>query len=59
MSKNKKIYEDENGKKYIIKNGKREYVLVIGSCVDFFGDIGAEERYFEDLAKDFEDQNKS
>lgn len=59
MSKKKKIYEDENGKKYILKNGKKEYVIVIDSCVDFFDDIDAEERYFEDLVKDFESQNKS
>ena len=39
MSKKKKIYEDENGKKYIIKNGKKEYVAVIDSCVDFFDDL--------------------
>lgn len=59
MSKKKKIYEDENGKKYIIKNGKREYVAVIDSCVDFFGDVEAEEKYFESLTKDFENWNKS
>lgn len=59
MSKKKKIYEDENGKKYILKNGKREYVLVIDSCVDFFEDVEAEEKYFEDLINELEDLNKS
>lgn len=59
MSKKKKIYEDENGKKYILKNGKREYVLVIDSCVDFFEDVEAEEKYFNSLIADFENQNKS
>lgn len=59
MSKKKKIYEDENGKKYILKNGRKKYVLVIDSCVDFFGDIEAEEKYFEKLANDFENLNKS
>ena len=59
MSKKKKIYEDENGKKYILKNGKKEYVSVIDSCVDFFGDVEAEERYFEKLINDFWNQNKS
>ena len=49
MSKKKKIYEDENGKKYIIKNGEREYVIVIDSCIDFFGDTEAEEAYFDSL----------
>lgn len=59
MSKKKKIYEDENGKKYILKNGKREYVLVIDSCVDFFEDVEAEEKYFEDLINELEGLNKS
>lgn len=59
MSKKKKIYEDENGKKYILKNGKREYVLVIDSCIDFFEDIDAEEKYFEDLIIELENLNKS
>lgn len=59
MSKKKKIYEDENGKKYILKNGKREYVLVIDSCIDFFEDIEAEEKYFEDLIIELENLNKS
>jgi len=58
MSKKKKIYEDENGKKYILKNGKREYVLVIDSCVDFFEDVEAEEKYFEDLINELERLNK-
>ena len=59
MGKKKKIYEDENGKKYILKNGKREYVLVIDSCIDFFEDIEAEEKYFEDLIIELENLNKS
>lgn len=59
MGKKKKIYEDENGEKYILKNGKKEYVLIIDSCIDFFEDIEAEEKYFEQLSKDFERLNKS
>ena len=59
MSKKKKIYEDENGKKYVLKNGKREYVLVIDSCVDFFEDVESEEKYFEDLIIELENLNKS
>ena len=59
MGKKKKIYEDENGKKYILKNGKKEYVLIIDSCIDFFEDVEAEEKYFEQLSKDFERLNKS
>lgn len=59
MSKKKKIYEDENGKKYIIKNSKREYVLVKDSCIDFFEDVEAEEKYFEDLIIELESLNKS
>lgn len=54
MSKKKKIYEDKNGKKYILKNGKKEYVIAIDSCVDFFEDIEAEEKYFNSLITDFE-----
>lgn len=46
MSKKKKIYEDENGEKYILKNGKKEYVITIDSCIDFFEDVEAEEKYF-------------
>ena len=53
MGKKKKIYEDENGKKYILKNGEREYVIVIDSCVDFFGDTEAEEDYFKELIENF------
>ena len=59
MSKKKKIYEDENGKKYILKNSKREYVLVKDSCIDFFEDVEAEEKYFEDLIIELENLNKS
>lgn len=59
MSKKKKIYEDENGKKYIFKNSKREYVLVKDSCIDFFEDVEAEEKYFEDLIIELENLNKS
>ena len=59
MSKKKKIYEDENGEKYILKNGKKEYVITIDSCVDFFEDVEAEEKYFEDLIIELESLNKS
>ena len=54
MSKKKKIYEDKNGKKYILKNGKKEYVIAIDSCVDFFEDLDDEEKYFNSLITDFE-----
>ena len=59
MSKKKKIYEDENGEKYILKNGKKEYVITIDSCVDFFEDVDSEEKYFEDLIIELENLNKS
>lgn len=52
MSKKKKIYEDENGKKYIIKNGKKEYVAVIDSCVDFFDDLDGLYNYLDNLGKE-------
>ena len=53
MGKKEKIYEDENGKKYILKNGEREYVIAIDSCVDFFGDTEAEEDYFKEIIENF------
>lgn len=49
MSKKRKIYEDENGKKYILKNGKREYVTIIDSCVDFFEDLDGLYDYLDKL----------
>lgn len=50
MSRKKKIYEDENGRKYILKNGKKEYVVVIDSCVDFFEDTEGLYDYLDNLS---------
>ena len=50
MSRKKKIYEDENGRKYILKNGKKEYVVVIDSCVDFFEDTEGLYNYLDNLS---------
>ena len=51
MSKKKKIYEDENGKKYILKNGKKEYIAVIDSCADFFDDLDGLYDYLDKLGE--------
>lgn len=50
MGKKKKIYEDENGRKYILKNGEKEYVVVIDSCVDFFDDTEGLYDYLDNLS---------